>query len=80
MVEPQPPPTTGEQEVYPEAIRIFLQTMRQQMEKGIEEYGTPLKTHNGRDALVDAMYEVIDLWMYLVQKYLEQQSFPSSQQ
>lgn len=34
---------------------------------GVESYGTPLHTHNGRDALVDAYEELLDAFMYLTQ-------------
>lgn len=36
-------------------------------QKGIETYGTPLQAHNGRDALVDAYEEALDLCCYLKQ-------------
>lgn len=32
---------------------------------GRERYGTPLTTHNGRDSLVDAYQEALDLAVYL---------------
>lgn len=38
---------------------------------GSEKYGTPLLTHNGRDALVDAYQEALDLCLYLKQALLE---------
>lgn len=34
---------------------------------GRERYGTPLQPHNGRDALVDAYQEALDLVVYLRQ-------------
>ena len=34
---------------------------------GIARYGTPLQPHNGRDALVDAYEEALDLAVYLRQ-------------
>lgn len=34
---------------------------------GIQRYGTPLQPHNGRDALVDAYQEALDLACYLRQ-------------
>ena len=39
--------------------------------KGRLEYGTSLKTHNGRDALVDAYQELLDAAVYLHQRWLE---------
>jgi len=40
-------------------------------ELGRERYGTYLKTHNGRDALVDAYQEALDLACYLKQAIME---------
>lgn len=42
-------------------------------EHGHTKYGTYLETHNGRDALLDAYQEVLDLLMYLEQDNLEQE-------
>ncbi len=41
--------------------------LRARIEKGTREYGEPLTTHNGRDALVDAYEEALDLALYLRQ-------------
>ena len=38
---------------------------------GTAKYGTPLYTHNGREALMDAYQEALDLLMYLRQFLLE---------
>lgn len=38
---------------------------------GIERYGTVLQPHNGRDALIDAFEESIDLSQYLAQAIIE---------
>jgi len=38
---------------------------------GIDRYGTMLKTNNGRDALMDAYAEAIDLVMYIAQAIME---------
>lgn len=38
---------------------------------GIERYGRALQPHNGRDALVDAYQEVLDLAMYVRQEIEE---------
>lgn len=35
--------------------------------EGRRKYGTPLQAHNGRDALVDAYQEALDLVVYLRQ-------------
>lgn len=41
---------------------------------GIETYGEPLTTFNGRDALWDAYEEALDLALYLRQAILERDS------
>lgn len=38
---------------------------------GIERYGVPLQAHNGRDALLDAYQEALDLACYLRQALAE---------
>lgn len=38
---------------------------------GVERYGVALQAHNGRDALVDAFEEAIDLCVYLGQVLIE---------
>jgi hypothetical protein len=38
---------------------------------GLRKYGTMLRTHNGRDALMDAYEEALDLVMYLKQAIME---------
>ena len=40
---------------------------------GNEKYGTYLMTHNGRNALMDAYQEALDLVMYLRQLLTEQE-------
>lgn len=48
-----------------------LQAIMHRAEKGVDTYGTMLYTHNGRDALQDALEEAIDLVLYLQQAILE---------
>jgi hypothetical protein len=40
---------------------------------GEKKYGTKLKTHNGRNALIDAYQEALDLCLYLRQAIAEQE-------
>jgi hypothetical protein len=40
-------------------------------EVGVNRYRTPLRTFNGRNALVDALQEALDLCIYLHQHELE---------
>ena len=42
--------------------------------EGKKKYGTFLKTHNGRDALIDAYQEALDLCMYLRQEIEERKT------
>lgn len=39
--------------------------------QGIQKYGTELLSHNGRDSLVDAYQEALDLAVYLKQCLME---------
>lgn len=73
---PQPPPSAGEGDavwplvfastalVLPEWLRA---DMRQRHEIGIARYGTPLRVWNGRDAVIDAYQEALDLVVYTQQ-------------
>ena len=38
---------------------------------GVERYGTPLYTHNGRDAVQDLREELLDALQYLAQAHAE---------
>jgi hypothetical protein len=63
-IEDQPPPT-------PNATRaiwdLVIADMRERDAIGRARYGTPLQAGNGRDALVDAYQEALDLVAYLRQ-------------
>mgnify|MGYP000969646827 CR=1 FL=1 len=72
---PQPPPTSDDAgpEVWPalladvqmsDALRALCEE-RDAM--GRAKYGTALRVHNGRDPLVDALQEALDLAVYLHQ-------------
>lgn len=73
----QPLPTPGGVNVTPVARGAFLQMLLDREVKGIATYGTTLQTHNGRDAVRDAMEEAVDLWQYLVQILLEREALIS---
>ena len=66
-VAAQPPPTSGKEAVLP----YVLQDIQDRAKLGYRKYRTYLETNNGRDALVDAYQEAIDLVMYLKQLLLE---------
>lgn len=40
---------------------------------GLKKYGRPLQTHNGRNALLDAYEEALDMALYLKQALMEQE-------
>ena len=46
--------------------------LRARAELGIARYGTPLLTHNGRDAIRDLTEELLDAIMYTTQAQLEE--------
>jgi hypothetical protein len=50
---------------------LVIGDMRARDEGGRAKYGTRLQPHNGRDALVDAYQEAIDLAVYLRQAIYE---------
>lgn len=61
--EPDPIPT-NEKPVW----EMVIEDMRKRDEEGRVKYGTPLQASNGRDALVDAYQECLDLCVYLRQE------------
>ena len=64
-----------QQDVFKAVQHTLLPTTRQLLQQrrkiGIAEYGTPLMTYNGRDALQDATEELADALIYLLQAMLE---------
>jgi hypothetical protein len=64
MIEDQPPPVPSNR---PAIVDLVVEDMVERKRIGIERYGMPLQSHNGRDALIDAYQEALDLVMYLRQ-------------
>ncbi|SRR6266536_588900 len=60
--QPPPAPNTG-----PAIADLVIADMTERKAIGIQRYGTPLQAHNGRDALIDAYQEALDLCCYLRQ-------------
>ena len=60
----QPPPVPNEE---PGIWQLVIADMADRDRVGRERYGTPLQPHNGRDALVDAYQECLDMVVYLRQ-------------
>jgi hypothetical protein len=61
----QPLPTRSPRSV--DVAPLVIQDIEARIRRGIETYGQPLRTHNGRDALWDAYEEQIDGALYLRQ-------------
>jgi hypothetical protein len=64
----QPEPTPGDAEVTP----LVIADLQAWSDFGARKYGTRLQTFNGRDALVDAYQEALDLCCYLRQRIEEE--------
>jgi hypothetical protein len=64
VIADQPAPIANEQ---PAIWDLVIADMRTRDAVGRERYGTPLQAGNGRDALVDAYQEALDLAAYLRQ-------------
>jgi len=58
-----PPPRPGITDV----TELVIADIRARSDAGLKKYGTRLQTHNGRDALMDAYQEALDLVAYLRQ-------------
>jgi len=57
-----------------EILPLVEADMRARIAKGAKEYGEPLTSRNGRDALWDAYEEALDLCMYLRQAIAEREA------
>lgn len=68
--EHQPEPE-GEGKI---VLEYVLRDIQERADTGKERYGTYLRTNNGRDPLIDAYQEAIDLVMYLRQFILEKEN------
>lgn len=67
-IKDQPQP---KQSTHPAVWRLVMKDMVDRDQTGRERYGVPLQGHNGRDALVDAYQEALDLAVYLRQAIYE---------
>lgn len=67
MNNEQPEPTGDGIAVWP----LVVADMHARDALGYRRYGTPLRAGNGRDALVDAYQEALDLAVYLRQAIAE---------
>jgi hypothetical protein len=64
----QPNPITTD---LPAITDLVIVDFKERMEMGIEKYGIPLQPNNGRDPLIDAFQEAMDLVLYLRQAIFE---------
>lgn len=69
----QPPPVPNDRPSVQSLVRADLQERER---VGVQRYGTPLQPFNGRDALVDAYQEALDLACYLRQAIAERPEAP----
>lgn len=69
MIQDQPAPLASDG---PPIVDLVVQDLEERKRVGVERYGMPLRAHNGRDALVDAYQEALDLTVYLRQTLQEQ--------
>lgn len=61
-----------------EAFDPLLVDMIERDEIGRKRYGTPLSADNGRDHLIDAMQEALDMLVYLVTELDQRGKWPPS--
>jgi len=59
----EPSPSPGQTDIWP----LVLRDIKARVDMGIGKYDTVLQSNNGRDSLMDAYQEAIDLVMYLRQ-------------
>jgi hypothetical protein len=54
--------------------KVLLEDITYRSSIGLDRYGTRLKTHNGRDSLIDLYEELLDAYFYAMQHELENSS------
>jgi hypothetical protein len=62
IIAPEPPPKPN---INPASWGLVMKDMIDRDTFGRIKYGTPLQGYNGRDSLVDAYQEALDLVVYL---------------
>lgn len=68
----QPPPTPSNG---PDVTTLVREDLELRAKKGEATYGQRLRPHIGRNALLDAYQEVLDLTVYFKQRMLEEEAF-----
>lgn len=74
IIKEQQPPQPSEGDVW----LLVLKDMEDRRQHGIEKYGKPVQPFNGRDPLIDAYQEALDLCVYLRQAIEERKHAPNS--
>lgn len=69
LIKEQQPPKQTDGDVW----LLVLKDMEERRKHGIEKYGVPVQPFNGRDPLIDAYQEVLDLCVYLRQAIEERE-------
>lgn len=77
IIQDQPAPTHN---ALTPVWDLVIQDMQERNQVGIQRYGTPLQPFNGRDALVDAYQEALDLAVYLRQAIAERTALDDLEQ
>jgi hypothetical protein len=67
----QAPPMPGLRDVSAESRRVLVELLERRQSVGLQRYGRPLETWNGRDAVRDLLEELIDALQYAVQVRME---------
>jgi hypothetical protein len=65
LSDSEPAPITNDDSV--SVWDLVLSDIAERRQSGVEHYGTELVTNNGRNALIDAYQEALDLVVYLRQ-------------
>jgi hypothetical protein len=67
--KPEPPAANNSTPIW----EMVIADMQERDRVGRQRYGTPLQANNGRDALLEAYQEALDLVVYLRQAIEERQ-------
>jgi hypothetical protein len=70
IIKPQPKPKKNKK-VLPNIWDLVIRDMKDRNEAGFQKYDVYLQPFNGRNSLVDAYQEVLDLAVYLRQRIYE---------
>lgn len=71
LINSQLPPinTSKSKDIWP----LVIEDMKERNESGIKKYGTPLKSFNSRNSLIDSYQEMLDLAVY-IRQFIEEQN------